>query len=392
MVAELRTDKAAGRRDSAGRNLVEGLFPAGGFTEIGRLIGVLPAQEPADEAQGQGGSHRVPGEVVAGWGKRGDQIVFAVADEALEPVPRNPAGAAVAWNVTAEAMRCGAPLVSFPAATRHRDDLRPAEPFMRTGVQLDLAQEQAAAATIPKIIALAGTVDLPVALEMSMAHYVIAGPGSQLVLPDGAVVATSQLGSLGWVDAICTTDAGVLSMVNAVLRLLAGADGPLAEPSGPDPDRGQAASGLEALVFDPASACAFSGLAGGSLQAGLGLVAGHPAGAACGAVRDSADEVRLAKLRRACAVFGLPLIVMPDARQQGRLDIPASTLTGLTSVLLAAGPADDPIPAADAGAFDVVLRLDGSAQASQLAVRELIGRVLADLAVGRGRVTPSSVN
>jgi acetyl-CoA carboxylase carboxyltransferase component len=394
MAAELRSDKVAGRRDSAGRRLVEGLFTGAAFTEIGRLIGVMPRPQGSaeDEADGLDRTEdRIPGEVVAGWGEVNGRIIFAVADEALEPAPRNPAAAAVAWNVTAEALRCGAPLVSFPAATRTREDLRSAASFMRTGVQLDLAQEQIAAAAIPKIVALAGTVDLPVALEMTMAHYVIAGPGSEVLLPDGTSVATARLGDLGWADLTCATEEETLATVRAFLGLLPGTDNSAPAINISQACHNAAAAELESLIFDPASTCTFSTQATGSLLAGIGRIGGRVAGVAYGAVGSQADQVRLEKLLLVCSSFGLPLTVLADGTASERLDIPADVLAGLNSVLIIAGPELAPAMISDPSLYDVVLAWHDRPEIRPDAVidpdstRELVASALADLAVGRTR-------
>jgi acetyl-CoA carboxylase carboxyltransferase component len=390
MVTELQNDKKTGHLDSAGRRLVEGLFARGEFTEIGRLIGVMSTPQAAgveaEPRNGIGAAYRVAGEVVAAWGKASGQILFAVADEAPDDTPRNPAGAAVAWNVVAEALRCGAPLVSFPAARRARDDLRPAASFLRTGLQVDLAQEEASLATIPKIVALVGSVDLPVAFEMAMAHYVIAGPGAEILLPDGTTVTATELADLGWTDDACDTAAEVLRTVRAVVSLMPGAAAPAIEISADRPHGHGAVAELESVICDAGSACAFSAQAPGSLIAGIGRISGRPAGVAYGAVTSHADHVRLAKLLRVCDTFTMPLVILADGVPPAGLDVPAGLLAALDSVLVLAGQVPD--MSSDPDLYDVVLtwshradvRADSVIDAEQ--TREVVGRVLAELATG----------
>jgi hypothetical protein len=384
MVMELRGDKASGRRDSPGRRLVESLISPASFTEVGRLIGVTG--RGADGGPGPAEPSRIPGEVVAGWGftawDENDHIVFAVADEVLEPTPRNPAGAAIARNVAGEALRCGAPLVSFPAATRMREDLRPAAAFMRAGVQLDLDQEQAAANTIPKIVALTGQADLPVALEMSLAHYVIAGVGSQILMPDGTAVGSRQLGMLGWADAICETEEDILATIRSVLALAPGADGQIA---GATPRAGDlAADSLESLLMDHSSAIGLSRHAGGSLTAAIGRIDGLPALAASGTVSDCADAMRLAKVRRLSATFGFPVIIVTPAWDL-RFAVPASDPGGV-NVLVLTGP--EAVADAAAEGYDVVLAwhdMPGSvpdAVINPANTRHVIADVLSSLTAG----------
>jgi acetyl-CoA carboxylase carboxyltransferase component len=379
MVSELRADKAGGYLESAGRRLVEQLIPPPSFTEVGRLIGV--SSEPAGSVVGD----RIPGEVVAGWGDTGGQILFAVADEALTLAPRNPAGAAVAWNVASEALRCGAPLVTFPAATRMREDLRPAANFMRAGVQLDLSQEQASAAAIPKVMALCGAVDLPVAVEMALAHYVIAGPGAEIRLPGGSAVDASRLGELGWADAICLDERDVIGMVRAVLSLLPGASGSLASPARSGDSAGLATAELESLLFDPGTAIGISGHAAGSLLAGLGTIGGNVAAVASGTVSGPTDEVRIAKLLRLCRAFSFPLIVIADGFEPDEAGVAPHQLTDLLSILVIAGPEIGPALAAYAENFAAVLSFgqtpgsDADALVDSADVREVINTLLTDL-------------
>jgi hypothetical protein len=356
MVAELRADKASGHLDSRGRRLVERLIPVGGFTEVGRLIGVSsrPAGSGLTDSQG---SARIPGEVVAGWGSSDGRILFVVADEVIADVPRNPAGAAVAGNVATEALRSGAPLVSLPGARRMRADLRGAEPFMRTGLQLDLGQEQASARAIPKVVVLCGTVDLPVMLEMAMAHYVIGGPGCEIVLPDGSVLHRDRLGELGWVDALCPEQEDVVAAVGAFLALLSrpGAVPPPApSPVSRGPAVGHGLEKLEASVADDSSSLRLSRLAPGSLLASLASIGGRTAGIAVGAVSTSADEVRLAKLRRLCQTFELPLIVIENGpRQAGAEGI--RSWPGAPAILIVAEPADQAAERTCRDSYDAVL-------------------------------------
>jgi hypothetical protein len=390
MVAELRADKASGRLDSLGRRLVEQLIPVEGFTEVGRLIGVS-SRSAGPGVPDSEGCARIPGEVVAGWGRSDGRLLFVVADEVIADAPRNPAGAAVAGNVATEAFRSGAPLVSICGARRMRADLRGAESFMRTGLQLDLGQEQASARAIPKVVVLCGTVDLPVMLEMANAHYVVGGPGCEIVLPDGSVLHQDRLGELGWVDALCPEQEDVLAAVSAFLALLSRPGSAL--PSAPRPlVPGSAASRalevLEASVADDASSLRLSQHAPGSLLASLASIGGRAAGMAVGAVRTSADEVRLAKLRRLCQTFDLPLIVIASGPgQEGAQSL--RSWPGAPAILIMAEPAD---PAADRtcrDSYDAVLAWHDSPGGSVDAViepdatRDVVAALLADLAGAR---------
>jgi len=313
MVAEVRDDNRRGRIDTPGRAFVERLVDAETFTELGRIIGVSPAPGEKRTSDAPG---RVAGGLVGGWGWHGDRALFVTADEVLEPgVPRHPAAAATAHNVHLEALRTGGPFIAFDAAPRNRPDLLPAVRFFDVGIQVDLDFHAIASRIVPNIVAMTGPVDAPVLLESTFAHYVVVGPGFGATTPDGLRVDGARAAELGWVDLVCASEDDVVAAVAAVLAHLP-ANCWSAPPAIPARDAGgtvDAAAGPSALVrslADAGEAVELSAHASGAAVAALVRIGGRVVGIAAGAIATPADAVRLVKLRRICATFVLPLVVV----------------------------------------------------------------------------------
>jgi hypothetical protein len=301
--AQLVEDRRVGLTPSLVRDEVAAWLDEGSFVEIGSIVKSGSTSYRGGDTANDEQPDTVPADgLIAGWGRRRDQLVFVAADDTdLGRPVRGGAGASKATRVRAHALAQSAPLVQILAAGRLDPDAFIGAEFVRFGYGVDLDFETEAAERILKIGLVTGPLTDQAAMEAIWCHLVV------LVGDDAALSghAGPEALSRGLADAVVGDLGAAFDLVDGALAHL--------PPSRFDPpplDAAPRSPGADGLLDDEWELELTPGWQPG-VRTRLGTIDARPVGlleVAEGATAGQALIDKMLRTVRFCEGFSLPLL------------------------------------------------------------------------------------
>lgn len=335
--AQLHHDRAIGLTPSGVRDDLTAWLDPGSFVEVGTL-----ARRAESSYSGGETIDELPNDVpsdglIAGWGRRDDQLVFVAADDTTLGSPlRGGAGASKATRIRSHAIAQSAPLLQVFAAGRLHPDVFIGAEFVRFGYGVDLEFERDSAERILKVGLVAGPITDQAVLEATWCHLVV------LVGAESSVNGHAGRDALerGLADAVVGDLGEALELVDGMLcHLPASRFSP-----GPEPDMGPTGDGEDLL--DDGWWLDLWPLWQPEVRTALGTVDGRAVGLIELDERTTLAHAATHKMLRAirfCDAFALPLIVShatldrprePDAADVDAFDVARHALSAATNPIL----------------------------------------------------------
>lgn len=312
LAGQIAADRAVGLRPSPVRDAVTAWLDPASFTETGTLARRATTSYRGGDTLDDAGPETIPADgLVAGWGRHRGRLVFVAADDpTLGSSVRGGAGASKAGRMRHHALAQGAPIVQILGAARLEPGTFIGAEAVRFGYGLDLDFEAEAARRILKVAVVTHPITEQAALEAGWCHLVLlAGPGAAI---EG--LAGEDALAAGLADAHLPDLPAALAAVGRALDRLppSWTDEPPA-PDGAGPWAFELRPGWRPEISTALAAPALPAdvpATGGPTTGGptTGPVAGW-AEVADGAVLDAGAAIKLDRLARFCASFGLPLVV-----------------------------------------------------------------------------------
>lgn len=304
---QLHNDRSVGLSPSVVRDDLTAWLDPGSFVEVGTLV------RRAESSYGGGdGVDERPNDVpsdglIAGWGRRADQLVFVAADDTTLGSPlRGGAGASKATRIRNHALEQSAPLLQVFAANRLDPEVFVGAEFVRFGYGVDIDFEADAADRILKVGMVTGPIADQAALEVTWCHLVV------MVGADSSINGHAGRDALarGMADAVAEDLCAALELVDEMMRHLPASrfdPGPESDAAGIAGDVTHLLDGGWRLELWP------------SWQPEVKTVLATVGGRAVGYVElddetslDQSATRKMLRLIRFCDAFGLPLIVSHD--------------------------------------------------------------------------------